>query len=321
MPHWWIKAGIQRVISWLPNSAAWNELFQRHVTRSIVLRPEQLQDKLAETQRFFDLWQQYGSTSPRPFRVLELGTGWHPIIPLGLHLCGAGEIWTFDIDAHLSRQRLTQLLEQLFVLDDQKTLAQSLPGLIPDRLKQLRALQAHATQETPATWLRRINIHSAVQDARQTGLETGSVNFIFSSGVLEYIPVPILRELLTEFRRVAAPAAVMVHRLNLVDQFAYFDRRLSPFHHLRYTEAQWRWRSSPLIWQNRIRLSDYRRLLEETGFVLKQADNTSGLDAELDRVPLAPEFQNYSRADLLVLHSILTAAPAPVAQTPAVGSP
>jgi SAM-dependent methyltransferase len=320
MPQWWIKAGIQRVISWLPNSAAWNKLFQQYVTRSIVLRPQQLNDKLAETQRFFDLWQQHGSTSQRPFRVLELGTGWHPIIPLGLHLCGAWEIWTFDIDSHLSRKRLTELLNQLFALDDQKSLTQHLPGAIPSRIEVLRTLQTQAAHETPATWLRRINIHSAVRDARQTGLETGAVDFIFSSGVLEYIPVPILRELLQEFRRVAAPAAVMVHRLNLVDQFAYFDRRLSPFHHLRYTDTQWQWRSSPLIWQNRIRLSDYRRLLEETGFIVKQADNLSGLEADLDRVPLAPEFQKYSRSDLLILHSVLTAVPAQATRPPAVGA-
>jgi hypothetical protein len=309
MPYWWIKAGIQRVISWLPNSAAWNELFQQHVTRSIILTPPQLGDKLAEAQQFFDLWRKHGRGENQSFTALELGTGWHPIIPLGLHLCGAADLWSFDIDSHLSRKRLTQLLDQLFALDEGGELVRRLPGAIRSRVENLRALRRLAALDPPARWLQRINIHTAVRDARQTALATSSVDLIFSSGVLEYIPVTILREVLHEFRRVAAPDAVMVHRLNLVDQFAYFDKRLSPFDHLKYTETQWRWRSSPLIWQNRIRISDYRRLFQETGFVVRAEDNISGTQEELDRVTLAPEFRNDSSGDLRVLHSVLTAVP------------
>lgn len=309
MPHWVIKAAIQRFISWLPNSAAWNELFQQHVTRSIILTPQQLGDKLAEAQRYFDLMRKHGSSPRANFTALELGTGWHPVIPLALHLCGASDIWTFDIDPHLRRERLVELLDLIIRFDDEKRLARHLPGLIQARVENLRSLRKFAAQEEPQAWLKRIKIHCAVQDARKTGVQDRAVDFIFSSGVLEYIPVPVLRELLLEFRRVASPNAVMVHRLNLVDQFAYFDKSLSPFNHLKYTEAQWRWRSSPLIWQNRIRVCDYRRIFAETGFTLKEEENTSGKKADLERIKLAPEFQRYSAEDLLILHSVMTAVP------------
>jgi hypothetical protein len=56
-----------------------------------------------------------------------------------------------------------------------------------------------------------------------------------------------------------------------------------------------------------LRISDYRKLLAETGFDLVREESTSGKKEDLERVTLAPEFRHYSREDLLVLHSFLTA--------------
>jgi hypothetical protein len=309
MPHWLIKSTIHRVISWLPNSGAWNELFQKYVTRSIVLTPEQFTGKLGEARRYLEHQRQFTASTKTEFTVLEVGTGWHPTIPLALYLCGAGDIWTFDIDSHLSRSRLTQLLDLFMAADTQGRLVRLLPRLIKSRMEHLRAWRSFAAREGPEAWLKRLQIHAAVCDARNTGLKPGSVDFIFSSGVLEYIPPAILRDLMREFRRVASSRAVMVHRLNLVDQFAYFDKSLSPFHHLKYTEEQHRRWSSPLIWQNRLRVSDYRRLLAETGFTLKAEDSTSGAKVDLDRVEVSLEFLRYTTEDVLVLHSMMAAVP------------
>jgi hypothetical protein len=309
MPHWFIKSGIQRVISWLPNSAWWNAIFQQYVTRSIVLTPKQFADKLLEGRKYYELFRQHAPATRPDFKVVEIGTGWYPTIPLVFYLYGAVEIHTYDIAPLLHRDRLKTLLDLVVTFAADGRLAKQLPGLQEDRLKHLLALRPHADQQSPEAWLKRLNIHAAAQDARQTGLKSQDTDVIFSSGVLEYIPVPILREMLQEFRRIATPNAVMMHRLNLVDQFAYFDRSLSPFHHLKYTEKQWSWRSSTLIWQNRIRISDYRKLFAEAGFIVKSEENTSGTLAELQRVKLAPQFQNYTTEDLLILHSVMTAVP------------
>jgi hypothetical protein len=40
---------------------------------------------------------------------------------------------------------------------------------------------------------------------------------------------------------------------------------------------------------------------------LVREESTSGKKEDLERVTLAPEFRHYSREDLLVLHSFLTA--------------
>src|SRR5256885_2234136 len=102
MPHWLIKSGIQRVISWLPASARWNELFQRYVTRSIDLSEKAFEGKLEEADRFLQRFRRHQPLAPDSFTAFEIGTGWYPTLPIAFYLCGASEIHTFDIASLLN---------------------------------------------------------------------------------------------------------------------------------------------------------------------------------------------------------------------------
>jgi hypothetical protein len=101
----------------------------------------------------------------------------------------------------------------------------------------------------------------------------------------------------------------MSHRLNLVDQYSYFDQSITAFNFLRFTEREWGWLDSPLTSQNRLRIGDYRNCFREAGFEIIREENVSGAAEDLARVKLASEFQQMSRADLLVLHSYIAARP------------
>jgi hypothetical protein len=129
---------------------------------------------------------------------------------------------------------------------------------------------------------------------------------VFSHSVLQYIPAPVLANMLAEFKRIARPDAVMVHYINLQDQYHAFDKSISPLHFLRYSDRAWRWWwRSPLTPLNRLRLSDYRSLITSAGFEIVREFNTSAPPEELDRIKLAREFEKFSREDLLVLTSRL----------------
>ena len=305
MPHWLLKSATHRVISWLPRPQFWNGLLQTAFTRSTVLTRQGFEHKVAECQRHFQAFSSFHSPEPA-FSAFELGTGWFPVIPIGLYLCGATEIWTIDIEPLLRRKAVIQVLEYYGQCEEAGVLHKILPSRRTDRVETLRSVLASSRNQPTAALLETLKIHVIVADARRTSLPDGTVDFFVSSGVLEYIPRPVLGGILKEFRRVAAPGAVMIHRLNLVDQFSYFDSSITPFNFLRYTDKEWHWRNSPLIWQNRLRISDYRELLAEAGFELVREENASGEAQELARVKLAAEFMKYSREDLLVLHSFLT---------------
>jgi hypothetical protein len=305
MPHWLIKSAIQRTLSCLPKSQYWNDFFRKFGSRSLELSPEQFEVKLRESDRH---WREFclhyrGPTTN--FKVLELGTGWFPTLPLGLFLCGAGEIWTVDIDSFLSQDRLQLLLNYFKEYNSSGRLHGLLPGARAERIDRLVSISANAASLTPAEWLLELNIHALVQDAQQLPLADRCVDLILSSAVLEYIPKPVLEKIMAEFRRVGRAGAVMTHRLNLVDVFSYFDRNITTLNYLRFTDRQWRWFNSPLIWQSRLRIPDYRRLYVDAGFEIAVEDNQRESPEKLERVPLAPQFQRYSREDLLVIHSFL----------------
>jgi len=306
MPHWLIKSAIHRVISGLPRPQFWNGLLQTCFTKSITLTRSIFEDKVAECHRHFHAL--ISSHSPlAEFSAVELGTGWFPTIPVGLYLCGARELWTVDIKPLLRPAAVRQVLRYYSDAEQSGVLQRILPERRPERIQALRSILSQPASKSASSLLEDFKIHVLVADAQSTPIPERTVKFFFSSGVLQYIPRPVLRGILAEFKRISAPGAVMSHRINLRDEYSLFDHSISPFNFLRYTEKQWRWRNSPLIWQNRLRISDYRQLLTEAGFHLIGEESTAGREEDLARIKLAPEFQDYARDDILVLHSYLTA--------------
>jgi hypothetical protein len=310
MPHWLIKSRIQRAISWLPASAWWNELFQRYITRSVLLGRGGFDGKVATAAKFLDRFRRHQPLAPGDFTAFEVGTGWYPTLPICFYLCGASEVHSFDIVSHLSRDRLALLLNYFCAAADDGMLQRVLPGVRPERLERLRALHGSAQAEVPAETLKKIGVHVHVGDASNSGRPAGSADLVFTCGVLEYVPRPILPKLLAEFRRVASKRSATVHWVNLSDEFAIFDSSIGPFNFLQYPEPKWRRLESPLISNNRHRIRDYRELIAKAGFVMKAEENELGRIEDLKRIQPAPEFQGYTTEDLLVLESLFTAVPA-----------
>jgi hypothetical protein len=309
MPHWLIKSALQRAISLLPASHFWNELFQRYVTRSLDLTPERLDMRLDYCRIHLENFIELRPSHRRDFTAFELGTGWFPVVPAGLFLCGAGRIWTFDIASFLSRQRLREMFNMFQEYERQGKLQKLLPRLLPDRLERFKEIARSVESSEPDHVLKQIDIHFEVRDAQNTGLQPGSIDLFASTGVLEYIPREILKNILTEFRRIGSSNAVQSHYLNLIDQYSYFDRSITPFNFLKFSEERWKLYNSPITWLNRMRISDYRELFGSLGFQITKEVNASGSKNDLQKIRLAPEFEKYSEADLLVLTSWLTARP------------
>src|SRR5438270_9010803 len=97
MASWLMKAMVQRGIAALPNPHYWNELLQDRVTHSLELTNARFEDGLGNCRKHLEQLRRYGSTATDSFSAFELGTGWFPVVSIGLFLCGAREVWTWDI--------------------------------------------------------------------------------------------------------------------------------------------------------------------------------------------------------------------------------
>ena len=87
------------------------------------------------------------------------------------------------------------------------------------------------------------------------------------------------------------------------DHYSYFDRRVSTFNFLRFSDEEWRWYSQSLHCQNRLRHSDYRRLFLECGFCVVEEHCLGGAQEDSEsvcRMKLDRRFAHYDVADLAV---------------------
>ena len=309
MFNWKLKAAVQGCIALLPYRQTWNRLLQKYVTKALDLNTEAFEYKLTIVNEHVS---NYLETAPLPkdsFSVLELGTGWHPVIPVGLWLCGASKVWTIDKVSLLIPPNVRSVLRRLVEHADKGDLVEKLPWLREDRLNDLREACEDESLKTAAQMLERLNVSPAIADARDTGLEPSSIDLFVSNTTFEHIPKKVLSDILKEFRRLAAPGAVMSHQIDLSDHYAGFDSSITPLNFLKYPDSTWRFFSNTLCYQNRAMISDYRKMHQDAGFKILREQNRKCSREVLDKISLAKRFRHYGPDDLLVINSRIISVP------------
>src|SRR5262245_34202979 len=118
MAIWILKATVQRGLDMLPARQVWSELFRTYITRSLAVSPEEFQGKLEHCRRHLSAARTHGMAR-EDFTVFDLGTGWLPVVPVGMYLSGAKEVYTSDISPLLKPSRVRFILSQVVEHADQ----------------------------------------------------------------------------------------------------------------------------------------------------------------------------------------------------------
>lgn len=121
---------------------------------------------------------------------------------------------------------------------------------------------------------------------------------ITSNNTFEQIPRDDLATILSEFGRVSEPTGVGSHLTDLADHYARFDSS-TVYNFLRYSERQWSKFNNDLQYQNRLRWSEYRKLMTGAGWSIAEESVERDLDA-LRSVDLDPAFHEFDFDDLAV---------------------
>ncbi len=301
MQKWMLKAVVQKALSLLPAKHRLNYLFQRYVTKGVRLSEAYFQDRLIHLQQHLEAYGKYKGI-PEGATALELGTGWYPVIPVGLFLAGADRIVTVDISPLMDREKVLTTLRQY-----QQARQRRLPGLPADegRWAVLDQVLDDPGSYTREALLRTLRLQYLVADARALPLPDHSVDLITSNNTFEHIYPEVLPAILREFGRVAKADAVMSHFVDMSDHFAHLDPAISIYHFLRFSERAWSWIDNDIQPQNRWRITHYRELYQRLGIPLTEELNRPGDLAALRRVPLDPAFAALPERDLAVSHSYL----------------
>ncbi len=291
---WVLKAFIQRAIGLLPVSERINYTFQKRITKNLPVSDETLDEKIMLAAKRVELFLKFGGgISLADAKFLEFGAGWDMIGPLTMFALGVGKQTLLDITPHLRFELINNAL---------------------DRLRKRTARFIEITGKTSRTFsdgdvlskkdlLERFAIdYRAPLDAANTGFPANSIDFICTNSTLEHIPAPALLPIMNESYRILKHGGVLCHLIDMKDHYSYFDKSISKYNFLKFSKSFWKIFNSPLQYQNRLRLSQYRSIIKNAGFeiVYEEVDEANSAELqELRSIKLHPDFKNkFTEPDL-----------------------
>jgi SAM-dependent methyltransferase len=304
--HWKVKASVQRVCATLPGGVPLYEQIQRTFGK---LRTTDVAKKLAFQRNLCTLMTQHGFR-PRGATVVEVGTGWLPLDPIGFWMCGAARVVTIDVRRHLDPLLLARALE--WMSERPEEMVALWKHLVPEAELRERHATLSRLRENPEAFLRESAIeYRAPSDAARTDLPDASVDAHFSYNVFEHVPPEAIVRILAEGRRVLKPGGVSVHYVDPSDHFAHFDRSITRINFLRFGAREWdRIAGNPFAYHNRLRDHDYRALFERAGLkpVFCRFDvEPRSLAALKDGFPIDAEWRG-REPDQLARHNLVYVA-------------
>jgi hypothetical protein len=260
--NWRLKAAMQRACAAIP-VAGGAVYYSLQRTVGLLRDPERPVRMLRIAARMARELRELG-LDVRGKRVMEVGTGWRVDVPIGLYLCGAKSIHTYDLHRYLKPRLVMAAVAELakrrqLVLETFATLTD------PDELEHRLDALARAPDVRALLRVAGIEYH-APADATRTGRPAGSVDVHMSFTVLQLIPYDTLLAVLREASRLLSADGLTWHQVDLADEFARGDPSISRVNFLRFTDAEWaRYSNNRFAYHNRLRAADYERLYREAG--------------------------------------------------------
>ena len=97
----------------------------------------------------------------------------------------------------------------------------------------------------------------------------------------------------------------MSHFIDMSDHFAHFDRSITMYNFLRFSEGQWGMIDNEIQPQNRWRWRQYRDLYEDLELEVLHEEVRPGDMEALSLVNVHPEWKEFSNEELAISHGYL----------------
>lgn len=174
--------------------------------------------------------------------IVEIGSGWIPIMPYLLKYRGAcNAVHTYDINEHYDNKYIDALNSHFA---SQKTIIE---------------VDVNHKYHLPSF------VHYyPKKDVGEAKLPEDT-DLVFSRFVLEHVPPEAIRRM---HRHLASlkEGALVLHLISPSDHRAYTDKSLSYYDFLKYSQKEWNGIQTKFDYHNRLRLPQYVALFESAGF-------------------------------------------------------
>tara|TARA_R100000935_G_C2812432_1_gene155635 strand:- start:458 stop:1333 length:876 start_codon:yes stop_codon:yes gene_type:complete len=182
-------------------------------------------------------------------KIIEIGSGWLPIMPYFFKYLGQIElVESYDLNEHYNKNSILNLNE-LFQKEFNVNVLPSNSNnfFLPESLKY-----------HPKT-----NLVSAKLPA---------ANLVFSRFVLEHVTPEDIKEMHLKFIKELPPRSYIIHFISPGDHRAYVDKTLSLQDFLKYSDADWEKKHTRFDYHNRLRLPQYVDIFSAIGLEIVYLD-------------------------------------------------
>jgi SAM-dependent methyltransferase len=280
------KNALQHIFSILPFGHRFNYFFQRFITKSYPSSADVFEVKVEQGMQHFNNFKEFNTLKEKSGAYYEFGAGWDLIIPL---LMSSLKFKVHCID-------LRKLLALELINDSINKFNRSHPEAISPQ-KKISSIEE----------LKINGIHYfAPLDARNTGFEANTFDFMSSTSTMEHIPPKDIQKILIECERILKPGGILSMLTDYKDHWSYFDSSIGIYNFLKYSSAEWKRYNPNLHYQNRLRHSDYISIIQETDFeIVKETfyNATEAQSASFNQVVVSKEFSSYTPLDLRITGS------------------
>jgi len=301
--NWKLKAIVQKGISYLPQKEKINYWFQKRVTKGVELSDEHFRNKITHSKDHLHYFRKHSSKELKECNVLELGTGWYPIVPIAMYLSDVKEVISIDLRDWVKRENIYKTIKKFQEWRHRGELDSFLDYINEEKWKNLGAIvdeQKELKEICEIIGLKRI-----IGDARKTELEKESIDLICSNNTFEHIPEKVLKDILSEFKRVLKPGGVMSHFIDMTDHFAHFDSSITIYNFLKYSDRKWKWIDNSIQPQNRMRFKDYKAMYEKQHIDITEEKVRPGDTEEVAKVTLAKKYKDHTVDEIAISHGYI----------------
>jgi SAM-dependent methyltransferase len=286
--HWRIKGLLQKTLGILPGGETLHYQLQRRFGGMRNPRRE-IQLKIEDWDGMVKQLRLVGAEI-QGARLMEVGSGWYPALPLACYLGGAACVYTCDLNRLLKPDLMRLCIEVLG--DELPRIAAVSQVPLADVQARYRRLTAAIAASDPAELTDGVIVYRAPADAADPGLDDGAIDILFSNSVLEHVPPNAIERLHRGSLRLLRPGGWVFHSVNCGDHYAYADPNVHQLHYLQFTDRQWAFWNNRFLYQNRLRAHQFVETARDAGFEIL-LDTSHARPQRLEQLramTAAPEF-------------------------------
>jgi len=301
---WYLKFFIQKALSNIPEG---EKIYRNYQIRFGGLKKIDTSGKVFQALSMINALEKVGF-SLEGKTCFEIGTGWIPIIPIIFFIFGQKSCTTVDIEPllnpDLTKAVISDLLQKVSCEINYRKILSSLQE---NRIK----LVQDAIRKNDKIFLKIGLTALIIKDNLFPNIQDKSLDLIFSNETLEHLSVEAIENYLRQGKTKLRENGLLIHNIDCGDHYSYSDNNISRINFLRYSERDWKKFNTRFLFQNRLRVSDYKRIIEQNGYKViyyePKINKQLLINKDIQKI-ISQDFNNYSNHDLISTSVLIIAS-------------